>query len=145
MRTIIAALAALAAIGAGLSVSTADAEVLHYAVKLTAAAETPPTASKGVGVGDVTLDTTLRVLSWTVTYSALTGPATMTHFHGPAAPGAAAGVTIPFGGVMTSPLVGTSPVNDGQIGDIRAGLWYINIHTAANPKGEIRGQVIAVK
>ena len=32
-------------------------------------------------------------------------------------------------------------MTDGQIGDLRAGLWYINIHTAKVPGGEIRGQV----
>ena len=138
MRNLIAA--ALAA-GALFSISPASAEVMHYAVKLDGASETPPNASKGVGLADVTLDTDLRVLSWKVTYSGLSGPATMTHFHGPAAPGAAAGVQVAFSGAMACPLVGTAPVNDGQIGDIRAGLWYINIHTAANPKGEIRGQV----
>ncbi len=139
MRNLI--VAALAA-GALFSISTASAEVLHYTAKLDGASETPPNASKGVGVADVTLDTVVRVLSWKVTYSGLSGPATMTHFHGPAAAAAAAGVQVAFTGAMASPLVGTAPVSDGQIGDIRAGLWYINIHTAANPKGEIRGQVV---
>ena len=139
MRILIAA--ALAA-GMLFSISPAAAEILHYAAKLDGASETPPNAAKGVGAADVTLDTDLRVISWKVTYSGLSGPATMTHFHGPAAPAAAAGVQVAFSGAMASPLVGTAPVNDGQIGDIRAGLWYINIHTAANPKGEIRGQVM---
>jgi hypothetical protein len=43
---------------------------------------------------------------------------------------------------MDSPLVGTASLNDGQIGDLRAGLWYINVHTAKYPAGEIRGQVV---
>jgi hypothetical protein len=45
---------------------------------------------------------------------------------------------------LASPIVGTANLNDGQIGDLRAGLWYINVHTAQYPKGEIRGQVEAV-
>ena len=32
--------------------------------------------------------------------------------------------------------------NDQQVGDLLAGLWYINIHTADFPGGEIRGQVV---
>jgi len=133
--------AVLFAIGALCAAAPVSAEIIRYVAKLDGASETPPNASKGQGFADVTLDTDARVVSWKVTYSGLSGPATMAHFHGPAAPGAAAGVQIAFPGAMSSPLVGTSPVNDGQIGDLRAGLWYINIHTATNPKGEIRGQL----
>ena len=139
MRNVIAA--ALVA-GAVFSISPASAEILRYTAKLDGTSETPPNVSRGAGAADVTLDTELKVLSWKVTYSGLSGPATMTHFHGPASPRVAAGVQVPFTGAMASPLIGTAPVSDGQIGDIRAELWYINIHTAANPKGEIRGQVV---
>jgi hypothetical protein len=66
----------------------------------------------------------------------------MAHFHGPAASGVAAGVVVPISGSLDSPLTGTAALNDGQIGDLRAGLWYINIHTAKYPAGEIRGQVV---
>ncbi len=134
-------LAAIVGFAAVMSIAPARAETLRYVAKLDGASETPANASKGAGHADVTLDTELKVLSWTVSYAGLTGPATMTHFHGPAGPGAAAGVQIAFSGAMKSPLVGSAPVSDAQIGDIRAGLWYINIHTAANPKGEIRGQL----
>ncbi len=121
----------------------ARAEVVHFQAKLNGASETPPKVTDGHGAAEVTLDTTARTLSWTIDYSGLTGPATMAHFHGPAAPGVAAGVTIPITGTMASPLTGTAAINDGQIGDLRAGMWYINIHTAKYPAGEIRGQVIA--
>ena len=47
-------------------------------------------------------------------------------------------------GAMASPLTGTATLNDGQIGDLRAGLWYINVHTAKYPGGEIRGQAQVV-
>lgn len=138
MRIALAAVLAAAVLG---STSAMHGEILHYAVRLDAASETPSNASKGLGAADVVLDTDARVLNWTITYSGLSGPVTMIHFHGPAAPGAAAAVTVPVGGPMASPVVGAAPLNDGQIGDVRAGLWYINLHTAANPKGEIRGQV----
>ena len=32
-------------------------------------------------------------------------------------------------------------LTDAQIADLVAGKWYFNIHTAANPGGEVRGQV----
>ncbi len=125
-----------------LASAAARAEVVHFQAKLDGASETPPKVTDGHGAAEVTLDTTARTISWTIDYSGLTGPATMAHFHGPAAPGVAAGVTVPITGTMASPLVGTAGMNDGQIGDLLAGRWYINIHTAKYPAGEIRGQVM---
>ncbi len=42
---------------------------------------------------------------------------------------------------MTSPVSGQATLTDAQAADLLAGRWYINLHTAANPGGEIRGQV----
>jgi len=131
----------LLAMGASTILSSAHAEILNYTARLDGASETPPNASKGIGAADVTLDTVLRVVAWKVTFSGMGGPATMAHIHGPAGPGAAAGVQVVLSGPGSSPMAGSAPVNDGQIGDLRAGLWYVNVHTAANPKGEIRGQL----
>jgi hypothetical protein len=67
----------------------------------------------------------------------------MAHFHGPAAPGANAGVALPIGAAgMASPAAGSATLNDAQVADLLAGRWYINIHTATHPGGEIRGQVM---
>jgi CHRD domain len=71
----------------------------------------------------------------------LTGPATAAHFHGPAAVGANAGVVVPFNPV-TSPITGKATLTDAQIADLETGKWYANVHTAANPGGEIRGQMV---
>jgi len=124
---------------------SAPAEIVHFTSTLNGASETPPNTSAGKGSADVTLDTDGKMLSWTVTYSGLSGAATMGHFHGPAATGVAAGVQIPMTGDLASPIKGSAAINDGQIGDLRGGLWYINIHTAKNPKGEIRGQLTEAK
>jgi hypothetical protein len=139
MRTsIFTALAAAVVLAAG----SVSAEVVHYMIKLDGAAETPPKATNGTGTADVTLDTDSKMLMWKIEYSGLTGPATMAHFHGPAAIGAAAGVQVPITGSLASPISGMTSLTDGQIGDLLGGLWYINIHTAANPAGEIRGQLL---
>jgi len=41
----------------------------------------------------------------------------------------------------TSPAEGSATLTDAQAADLTAGKYYINVHTAANPGGEIRGQV----
>lgn len=138
-------LLAVLAMGAILSAGAALAEVVHFTAKLDGASETPPRDTKATGSADVTLDTVTKVLSWKVDYAGLTGPATMAHFHGPAAPGSAAPPTVPLTGDLTSPMKGTAAITDGQIGDLRGGLWYFNIHTAKYPPGEIRGQVMQAK
>ena len=106
---------------------------------LTAAAEVPPKASSGTGTAKINLSG--NTLTWTVTYSGMTGPVTAGHFHGPALPGANAGVVVPFAGSLASPITGSATLTDAQVADLKAGKWYINLHTAANPGGEIRGQV----
>ena len=86
------------------------------------------------------LDTTTKTLTYTVTFENLTGPATAAHFHGPAAPGANAGVQVPLGNNPTSPIHGSAKLTDAQITELEAGKWYVNVHTAANPGGEIRAR-----
>jgi hypothetical protein len=138
-------LLAVLALGTVLAAGAAFAEVVHFTAKLDGASETPPRDTKATGSADVTLDTVSRVLTWKVDYSGLSGPATMAHFHGPAAPGTAAGPTVSLTGSLTSPIKGSATITDGQIGDLRGGLWYVNVHTAKYPGGEIRGQVLQAK
>jgi len=141
----LAAAAAVAGLFAtGLLSLPAHADTLTFHAMLDAATEVPPKTSAGTGMLEATLDTATKKLTYTITYSGLTGAATMAHFHGPALPGANAGVAVPF----KSPASGSSDtvtLTDAQIADLEAGKWYTNVHTAANPGGEIRGQVIEAK
>ena len=103
--------------------------------------EVPPNASTGTGTADIDYDAASKKLSWKVTYSGLSGPATAAHFHGPAEAGKNAGVAVPIANPGTSPVEGSATLTDAQAADLVAGKYYVNIHTAANPGGEIRGQV----
>ena len=87
------------------------------------------------------VDTASKQATWRISYSGLSGTPTAAHFHGPAQPGANAGVAVPIPNVATSPIQGSATLTDAQAADLLAGRYYINIHTAANPPGEIRGQV----
>ena len=108
---------------------------------LTGAQEVPPVTTSGSGTVDSTFDKSTNTLTWTVTYSGLSGPVTAGHIHGPAAAGANAGVVIPFTGNLSSPITGKATLTAAQAADLAAGRYYVNLHTAKNPGGEIRAQL----
>jgi hypothetical protein len=108
---------------------------------LSGASEVPPTTSAGKGTADIDYDAASKKLTWKLTYSGLSGPATAAHFHGPAEAGKNAGVAVAIPGATASPAEGSATLTDAQAADLMAGKYYVNVHTAANPGGEIRGQV----
>jgi CHRD domain len=129
------------ALAAFLSTATAYAQTLTFKASLDATQEVPPNDSKSKGTADLTYDAATKNLTWTITFDGLTGPAVAAHFHGPAEPGKNAGVALPIGQNLTSPIKGSATLTEAQAADLTAGRWYVNIHTAANKGGEIRGQV----
>jgi hypothetical protein len=124
-----------------LATATAFAGTVSFKADLNGSQEVPPVTGTGTGSADLTYDTSTKKLNWKVTYSGLTGPATAAHFHGPAEAGKNAGVAVPIT-VGASPVDGAATLTDAQAADLMAGKWYVNIHTAANKGGEIRGQVV---
>lgn len=121
--------------------SVASAQTVMFKATLDSAQEVPPNDSKGKGMAELTYNTTSKELTWTIKFDGLSGPATAAHFHGPAELGKNAGVALPIGQNLTSPARGKATLTDAQAADLMAGRWYVNIHTAANKGGEIRGQV----
>lgn len=127
--------------------SRSYAATVTYKADLKGSSEVPPTTSTGSGSATVTFDPATKQLSWNGTYSGLTGPVTAAHIHGPAEPGKNAGVVVWISDHDTkthpfpSPFSGSATLTDAQASDLQSGLYYINIHTAANPGGEIRGQL----
>jgi hypothetical protein len=102
--------------------------------------QVPPNTSSGTGTADIDYDPASKKLSWKLTYSGLSGPATAAHFHGPAEPGKNAGVAVPIPNTASG-SEGSATLTDAQAADLTAGKYYVNIHTEANKGGEIRGQV----
>jgi hypothetical protein len=111
-----------------------------YKATLDAKAEVPPNASTATGTADIDYDPASKKLSWKVSYSGLSGPATAAHFHAAEA-GKNGGVAVPIPNIASSPAEGSATLTDAQAADLTSGKYYVNIHTAANPGGEIRGQV----
>ena len=134
-KTVIAAIA----LGAVAFTGPASAEKLK--ATLDGKSEVPATTSSGTGTADLNYDAASKKLSWTVTYSGLSGPATAAHFHGPVEVGKNAGVAVAIPNAAASPVKGEATLTEAQAADLLGGKYYINIHTAANPGGEIRGQV----
>jgi hypothetical protein len=137
-KTMLATLALGAAIVLGGSAAHAE----KMKAMLDGKSEVPPNASAGTGAADITYDPATKKLSWKLTYSGLSGPATAAHFHGPADSGKNAGVAVAIPNATSSPAEGSATLTDAQAADLEAGKYYVNIHTAANPGGEIRGQVM---
>src|ERR1700723_260489 len=133
MNKAIFATLALATTVAFVSPAFAD----KYKAALDGKSENPPTTSTGTGTADIDYDAATKKL----TYTGLSGPATAAHFHGPAEVGKNAGVEVAIPGATSSPAEGSATLTDAQAADLAAGKLYVNVHTAANPGGEIRGQV----
>ena len=109
--------------------------------RLSGASEVPAVMTDASGIVEASLSSGTNVLTWKITYSGLTGPATGAHFHGPAMAGQNAAVVVPIAAPLASPISGSATLTPAQAADLSAGKWYVNLHTAANPNGEVRGQV----
>jgi hypothetical protein len=121
---------------------------VSFKVPLTGAQQVPPVQTAATGTADLTYDPATRVVTWNVSYSGLSGAATMAHFHGPAAEGKNGPPVIWLaekGATVANPIKGQATLTPEQAQQFTAGEWYINVHTGANPNGEIRGQVLPPK
>jgi CHRD domain len=139
IRCGVAGLAIAAFLGSG---AVAVADIMHFKADLSGKNEVPPSNVKGTGKVEATYDTASKKLTWTLTYSGLTGPAIAAHFHGPASPKKNAPVAVLIGNNISSPAKGSKTLTAAQAADLMSGRWYVNVHTAAHKPGEIRGQVM---
>jgi len=114
--------------------------VKTFHANLTGLQEVPSVKTAATGQADVTLDTATGIITWKVAIKNLSGPPVAVHIHGPAMPGANAGVLVPFK-VGEAPITGSAVLTLQQISDLTAGKYYVNVHTAQNKGGEIRGQL----
>jgi len=122
---------------------TAHAAIEHYSAQLSGSGAVPPNQSVGSGTFTATYNTETMELTFTLRFQSLSGPATMTHIHGPADKGVNAGVLIPFGGNSpVSPAADTVTLTADQAKALHDDLTYVDVHTLKYPGGEIRGQIV---
>ncbi|HSO30747.1 MAG TPA: CHRD domain-containing protein [Candidatus Sulfomarinibacteraceae bacterium] len=130
----------------------ADPPTPAFGGPLSGAQEVPAVATAAVGEATVVISPDDSTIWYVVTYSGLSGTLAAAHIH-TGASGANGGVILPLV-ASASPMVGTlTAANFSSSGSvttfaqavaaIKAGTTYVNLHTAANPGGEIRGQVVA--
>ena len=124
-----------------LQAAGADAATLYLKARLDGAQAGVATGADGAGL--FSYDTTSGTLTWTVTYRNLSSALIAAHLHGPAGPGAGAPIVVPMA-LSASPLTGNATITGAQEADMLSGLWYVNLHTANNPGGEIRGQLAQI-
>jgi hypothetical protein len=123
----------------------AHAETVKLHAKLKTAWEVPAKTGPGNGKLAATFDTDTNILTYHVTYSDLSGAAVAAHFHGPATETTDGKPQIMVATPIASPIDGSATLTAEQAADLLAGKYYFNIHTAANPGGEVRGQVMKDK
>ena len=133
-------MAAIAFAGALALATPSMAAVVNFKAALNGKSEVPANTTAGTGEVTASYDTATKKLTWKGSYSGLTGPATAAHFHGPAGEGKNAGVMVPISPNGPS-FEGSATLNDAQAKALMDGDMYVNVHTAANKGGEIRGQL----
>ena len=117
-----------------------NAERVQVAVELEGSQQVPPVETDATGETEVAFDPEKRMLTWTLSYSGLSGEATAAHFHGPADPGETAPPVVPSEEIASG-SDGSAELTEEQAEQLMAGKWYVNVHTTKYPDGEIRGQV----
>jgi len=168
MRKLIAVItAATLLLGvAGVAMANGDSQRNSFKARLSGYQEVPAINTTGAGALKASVNSAGTVLSYTLTYSGLSGPAAAAHIHF-AQPGVNGGVVlwlcgggskpacpaagVPISGTVTAgdvtalPGVAAQGMAAGDLAAVlkamRAGVAYANVHTAAFPGGEIRGQI----
>jgi len=117
-----------------------------YQAHMLAANEVPGNRSMGIGFGTVELSPDETKITVNMTFSGLTSSAVAAHIHGPAGAGTNASVLFPFSGVpsATSGAIPqqTFAINPTQVGYLKNGLLYMNVHTVNFGGGELRAQLL---
>jgi hypothetical protein len=119
-----------------------------YKATLTAASEVPkpdaPAKAQGVFTATVTENGAARSIRWTLTFRNLSGKAVAAHIH-KGKPGVAGGVLLGLCGPCKNGQTGRMTISTDVADALELGRAYVNVHTAKNAAGEIRGQAKLVR
>lgn len=141
------ALVALVPLAWAGSMAIAMAAPMSFSVPLSGAEQVPPVQTSGSGTANLTYDPSTREVTWDITFSGLSSPVTMAHFH-QGAKGKNGPVKVWLtkkGEPVSSPIKGEAKLTPEEAKAFMDGDMYINVHTKDHPAGEIRGQVMPPK
>lgn len=112
-----------------------------FTATLTGAQEVPPVASDATAAAAVMVDPATRLMKATIVTAGIAG--TAAHIH-EGAPGVAGPIIFPLTETSAGSGIWTTQatLTDEQLNKLMAGNYYVNVHSAAFPNGEIRGQLV---
>jgi CHRD domain-containing protein len=143
-RIVMFAGVAVALLVAGVATAASSRSIYTYKASLTAGSEIPKPkgagSAKGTFSATVTENGSTRLLKWKLTFSGLTGKAIGAHVHKGKA-GVAGAVLVPLCGPCISGRTGQVKISKDAADLFERGAVYVNVHTAKNTPGEIRGQL----
>ena len=139
----------IAALGFPATAAAASGDMVFYGA-LSGGAEVPPVTTEATGSAYVIVNRARTKLTYVVTYRGLSGPLVAAHIH--VAPAGEAGPIVMPLRAGRSPMIATlyeanvTPAGgvetfDDLVDAMIAGRTYVNLHTAANPPGELRAQL----
>jgi hypothetical protein len=134
------ALAGVGLFGVGFGIASSGSDTKKVSAKLTRGAEIPRPKGALLATGTFTGSISGSMLTWKLTYSRLTGKALAAHIH-LGRRGVAGPVVVPLCGPCVSGVHKTSKLTSKVKAALLSGGAYVNVHTAKNAAGEIRGQV----
>ncbi|HET7566946.1 MAG TPA: CHRD domain-containing protein [Gaiellaceae bacterium] len=135
------ALVVLAALVAASLATAGHAKQVEVTAALTAKQEVPAQVVKDAKAKGAFTGTLVgSKLKWKLTFSGLTGPASAAHIH-LGGMGKAGNVLVALCGPCTNGQKGTATLTAAAAKALKKHLAYVNVHTAKNPNGEIRGQL----
>lgn len=125
---------------------SAKATIYPFSGTYSGGQEVPANGSPGTGTITGAYNDVTNTIFYTISFSGLSTNTTAAHFHAPGAPGVIAPVIIAYtgfpAGVTSGTYTNANVITDAQETQLKAGLWYSNIHTTSLPGGEIRTQII---
>ncbi len=137
----------LTAVLLGMIAAAPDLNAIDFEIALTADQEVPSPSlgdSNPVGTAIVSVDIVTGGVMVAGTYEGTTSAVAAAHIHGFADPGGTAGVMIGLtvSGGTSGTTAGGGVLTSEQLTQLLRGRTYINVHTANNGGGEIRGQIV---
>ncbi len=116
--------------------------VLPFTVLLNGDSEIPAVNTTATGIGTLTLAGSN--LTYNISFTGLSAPATAAHIHTPATATNNASPSVPFtvAAATSGNISGSTALTADEVAAIVNGMAYVNIHSTNFPAGEIRGQIV---